>query len=1191
MEDFLISAGTKLGISAIKAFGGGGGGSAAGAALGAIAGAFDEDGGDFGGDDIGGDSLDFGGGEEDIGGFENDAGGGGGEQYVTEGYVGEEYVYDNESTDTTALGGGYIGEEYVYDNESTDTTTLDGGYYEEEPATYGAYDESGYEAGYNDDGTYTDEYGFTYDENGYVIDDGSGYDYSAEEGAFDQTTSPSGEAATYGEGYTYEEQEGEQAYEHSYGHGHHKNRGLGAGLALGGAAVAGAAVLGGVALAARKARGRGRGGVVAGRGRGAAAIGCPPWGRGGAAPAHRGRGRPQSFSGQGGVRPPLQHSATAPAGMVHGGGFRGRGGAPRGRGRGRGRGAPLAHQHSFPVAARGRGAVRARGVAHGAHSGAGRGGVIPAKLAAYGGPPAVLPTALGPPPCQPQVPGFNGVITPQSTGYVANGFQETLGAPPPYSPAVSNVSVPAPKPVANPAQLDQMSKRKLAALQQIQRREKDRIEAKRREEEADRKRLEAAQGGEKPCQDLAEPKVQINLPPGVKPVSSVLDIKKPDLINLPQELPLNISQNGVGRSNSVLAPQVLETPAPVSYQNAHPPVPTPVPAPIRTHVPVPGNLIEMDAGQFVQPAAPLTSPAPVSYPQSPPVNTPYGNPQSQQPGPNRWNAVELGNTQYNPNQPQQQQQPANQGPHRTLSMLQRFPSRKPIQQQRPVSMVIPPSHAQNMMNSGFGHKPAKNQQSFHYPHEHVREQAQNQAAPQIYPHNAPREPKKVEKPKEEVEEEGWKPPPLKVIQRRKFNSGEPEPLPQAEKASENTSSKTSTPHETSTFMPPPPPPLPFDEAPPPPPVLSSENAQQAQSPVNPIENAQQTPSLSLPVRNSLQTKASNENVQTTNVPSLPSENVQQAHLPSRPTETAQQVHLPQGPTETTQLSQQKTGAIENFNAQSAPSKAAVEHHELVETPKAETPKGYYENFAPGVDIPGLTVRKGSLPASLPSRGHQETAHIPHPQFQNQHTSHHETAINQNAYHSTHANTTVGAPHFSHETSTPIVHKQFQHFPGPQPPQNMNVNPQNYPIPPQQPFLQHSNTFPTVANPTPAQPVYDNDFNNYPRPPVAPQPFNNNIQNVSHPPSHIMEMPGSTGFAPVGGMQSPYDMNPMIAELPEIPRAMQGTQRVDDAEYLNRSEGISYETNSKKEDEKKQEQQQEDEIKMSANSWGFGWDRF
>ncbi|RVD87239.1 uncharacterized protein DFL_001481 [Arthrobotrys flagrans] len=1145
MEDFLISAGTKLGISAIKAFGGGGG-SAAGAALGAIAGAFDEDGGDFGGDDIGGDSVDFGGGGEDIdtGGFDNDAGGG------------DEYTED------------YTGEEY-YD-ESTDTTALDGGYYEEDPTTYGAYDESGYEEGYNDDGTYTDEYGVTYDENGYVVDDGSGYDRSAEGGGFDQTISPSGEAASYGDGYTYEEQEGEHAHEHDHSYGHHpKHRGLGTGLALSGAAVAGAAVLGGAALAARKARGRGRG-------RGAAAAGCAPWGRGGAAAAPRGRGRPQSFSGQGGARPPLQHSATAPVGMMHGGGFRGRG-VPRGRGRGRGRGVPLAHQHSFPVnaATRGRGAVRARGMAYGAHPGAGRGVPSPTNPVVYG--QGTLPTALGQPPvlCPQQVPGFNG-ITPQSTGYVANGFQETLGAPPPYTPAVSNVSVPAPKPVANPAQLDQMSKRKLAALQQIQRREKDRIEAKRREEEADRKRLEVAQGVEKPSQELVEPKVQINLPPGVKPVSPPVDIKPPDAINPPQELPPNVSQNGIGRSNSVLAPQVLETPPPVSYTNPHPPAPIPVAAPVRTHAPVPGNLVEMDGDQFVKPPVPLNSPAPVSYPQSPLANTSYGNAPNQ-PGSNRWSAVELGNCQYNPSQTQQQ--PTSQGPHRTLSVLQRLPSRKPIQQQRPVSMMIPPSHVQNMMNHGFNQKPSKNQNSFHYPHEHDRdrEQVQNQAPPQIYPHNAPREPRKEKQKGEEVEEEGWKPPPLKIIQRRKFNSGEPDLPPQVEKASENTSPKSLAPHETSALIPPPPPPLPFDEAPPPP-VLSGGNTQQAQPLVKPIENAQQTPSLSLPVRNSLQTKASNENVQPANVPSLPPENVQQTHLPSRPTET-------------TQLPQKTTGAIENLNAHSLPPKASAEHHELVETPnsKGETPKGYFENFAPGVNIPGLTVRKGSPPASLPSRAHQGTTHLPHHQFQNQQTGYHGTIMNQTAHHSTYTNTAVDAPHFSHETSTLTVHKQFNNFPSPQGRQNMSGNLYNNPIPPQQPSIQHPNTFPTVANSNPARSIHDNDFNNYPRPPVAPQPFNNNLHNISHPPSHIMEMPGSTGFAPTGGVKSPYDMNPMIAELPEIPTAMQGAQRVDDAEYLNRSEGISYETNNKKEDEKKQEA--EDEIKMSANSWGFGWDRF
>ncbi|KAK6342367.1 hypothetical protein TWF718_007767 [Orbilia javanica] len=1174
MEDFLISAGTKLGISAIKAFGGGGG-SAAGAALGAIAGAFDEDG-DFGGDDAGGDSVDVGGGE-DVGGFDNDAGGG---AEYTEDYAGDEY-YD----------------------ESANTTGLDGGYYEEEPSTYGAYDESGYEDGYNEDGTYTDEYGVTYDENGYVVDDGSGYDYSAEGGGFNQSTAPSGEAASYGEGYNYEEQEGGHTHEHLHGHGHHPHhRGLGTGLAIGGAAVAGAAVLGGVALAARKARGRGRGGALAGRGRGVAAAGYAPHGRGGAYPvaAPRGGGRPQSFSGQGGVRPPpLQHSATAPVGMIHGG-FRGRGGAPRGRGRGRGRGAPLGHQNSFPagpVAARGRGSVRARGMAHGAHPGAGRGVVSPTNQAAYGVPGA-LPTALGQPPCPQQVPGFNG-ITPQSTGHVANGFQETLGAPPPYTPAPPTFTIPAPKPMANPAQLDQMSKRKLAALQQIQRREKDRIEAKRREEEEDRKRLEAAQSGERPSQEPVEPKVQINLPPGVKPVSPPVDTVKPgpstlsqapgsgvNPVNPPQELPPNVNQNGVGRMNSILAPQVVETP--VGYTNIHPPVPTPAPAPApapaQTHVPVPGNLIEMDGGQFVSPVVPASQPAPVPYPQqTPPASTPYGGAQSQQqPGSNRWSAVELGNTQFDPNQPHQGQQSANQGPHRTLSMLQRFPSRKPIQQQRPVSMMIPPSHAQGILKLGFDRKPAKNQQTFHYPHEHDRDnqQAQNQAAPQIYPHNAPREPRKEKVKQEEVEEEevGWKPPPLKVVQRRKFNSGEPDPPLQAEKTPENISPTSTPSHETSAFIPPSPPPsLTFSGAPPPPPVLSSENAQQAEAPVKPIENAQQRPSLSLPVRNSLPTKASNENVQPTNVPSLPSENVQQAHLPS-------------GPTETTQLLQQTTGAIENSNAQPIPPTTRVENHELVETPnsKVETPKGYFENFAPGVDIPGLTIRKGSLPASLPSRTHHETTHLPHPQFQNQYTGHHGTIMNQTAHFSTSTNTAVGAPHFSHETSSPSVHKQFHDFPNLQGQQNTNNNLNNYPIPPIRPSVQHSSTFPVVANPNSGQPIYDNDFNNYPRPPVAPQPFNNNIRNISSPPAHIMEMPGSTGFASTSGVKSPYDMNPMIAELPEIPTAVQGAQRVDDAAYLNRSEGISYGTDNKKEDEKKQD---EDEIKMSANSWGFGWDRF
>ncbi|KAF3917566.1 hypothetical protein AA313_de0202837 [Arthrobotrys entomopaga] len=251
----------------------------------------------------------------------------------------------------------------------------------------------------------------------------------------------------------------------------------------------------------------------------------------------------------------------------------------------------------------------------------------------------------------------------------------------------------------------------------------------------------------------------------------------------------------------------------------------------------------------------------------------------------------------------------------------------------------------------------------------------------------------------------------------------------------------------------------------------------------------------------------------------------------------------------------------------------------------EIPKGYYENMAPDVQVPGLTVRKSSLPASIQSWPtanmvpHTNTANMvayqPSTQFQNQQGGHHSTTSNQASY----------SPNNLHETSTPTVTKFH-------PPFTKHTSPVTG-YPPTIPNPHHSTTFPSQLpqQTTPIPPVEAYVPPPLPQPPQAPpsiythrnsitQPqspntninptptritansptYNNSPSTLSSPPSHIMELSASTGFANVSGAKSPYDMNPLIAELPEIPGVPNNINngRVEDeAEYLNRREGYSY----------------------------------
>ncbi|EPS45581.1 hypothetical protein H072_437 [Dactylellina haptotyla CBS 200.50] len=1072
MEDFFLSAGVKLGAAALKSFTGKGSG--AGKALSLVAGAFDEDG-DCG-DDDGDDGGDDGGDEEAAA-----------EEYAIEeeAYAEEEY-YEEEA---------YEEEEYYDDSSNYIGQDAGDGYYEE-PTTYDAYDDDGESNSY-------------YDQDG-----GSGYDYTQQDAQYQEPT-------TYGQ---YEEPQEPEEHAGHGGHGGHgkhngaSHRGLGTALAVGGAAVAGAALVGGAALAAKKARGRG-GAAARGRGASAGAIyGAPLRGahppqpqRGRGGPALRGRPHSQSFGTVGagaGCPPPLMHSATAPAGVhyaVRGAPSRGRG-APRGRGRGGGGVvvAAVPQQAYAPVATRGRGAVRARGAIR--LPGAGRG---VASLTSPGvhhahNMPGNIPPTLGPAPCAPQFQqqAFSGGpgVSVQNASYIGQAPVDpnaTIGAPPPYNSVVNTAFAPTQRVQADPKQLEQMSKRKLAALQAVQRREKSRIEAKRREEQQDQDRLQGLQNGSKypDAQELEEPKVQINLPPGVKlqnqPEAQEMPNNQADT-NSPSSIDSK-KNNRLSRTSSVFAPQVVDSTTQAGFNQ--PPARQPQ-----------TNFYEMDgAGGFSKPNPQFNSPVPLSYPQSPPARTSFSG-QNHQPPSHRWSvvslpsdAVEIGGAQQPPHpnswgQPQSSAQSANQ-PQRSSSLVQRFPSRKPVQ--RPVSMMIPPSHAQNMANIGFN-QPAHPQQPIRHPNfQNTPPQQGYHQNPGVAPQNFTPQPTPTEIAEEEPD--GWKPPPLKAVQRRKFNSGEPEPLVEEPTAyeTEPLTQKQTKSHETSStnsaFAPPPPPPsLPFGQPPP----LPSFPAQESVAPLD-------IPPAPVP-------------------PIAPSGLSKQAAMP--------QQNLPPTP--------------------------------------PEIPKGYFENVAPGVDVPGLTVRKGSLPASF----HTQTANMapagtttnmvahqsPTSQFQNQQAGHHSTIANQ----------AIHAPHLFHETSTPTVTKIHQSFPqtASQQQQQQQQYPMNYTQPPPQ-QLHHANTFPATPN-TPQSASAYNQQTSYPQIPPLPQP-----------PSHIMEMPGSTGFAYSNNTKSPYDMNPMIAELPELPLPPGMKQQGEDTEDLNRREGHSYDTPEKP------------EYKLSANAVSFGWDSY
>ncbi|KAK6355564.1 hypothetical protein TWF696_004664 [Orbilia brochopaga] len=682
MEDLLWSAGTKLGISAIKAFTGSKA-KGAGKALNVLAGAFDEDGGDDGDDDDGGD--------EDYGGEE------------------EEEAYEKEEEEAVAEEAEeeYAAEEEEYAAEEVAEELAEEEYYEEE---------------YAQDDYAQDEYGY---------EDGGEYDDSTDATAtFEQTT-----GTTY-EGYAYTEpaDDGTQDTAYAQTNARVRPRATSRGIGLAAAAVGGAAVAAGAAaLAAKRGRRKPRGAAM-----------CPPGrgrGRGGAAPARGGR--------------PNQAVGGLPPGR--GGTLRGRGrGRGSGRGRGRGRGGavaghPVAHPQQQP----------------GAHS--------PYQLPPQDQIPLGLPSALGPmPTVQPVVQPVSyaavGRLPLHSSSYISPPPVQQEAQPPPYA-TVAYSSMPTQRQQASPAVLEQIAKRRLSALQQVQQRERDRIAARKREEQEDRLRA-SGQPGQLATQNTPElePSTKINLPPGV-------------------------ASQKVGRTKSSMAPQaveklkVVEKPKttiqmPNAVEMPQPANPTPRPPPVNPAPIVADNYYEMDGGAIPS--------APVSYNPAPPP------PQWGAPAP----AVELDSSQYQSRpqapshantwaQPEQRAElPPSSGPQRSMSMVQRFPSRKAVP--RPVSMAVPPSAV-----NAYNQNPA-----FHQP------QSQLVEAPQ-----SPQDPQEVE---------GWTPPPPKSVPRRKFGSGPPEisAISNSGSSRTETSVPDSRPNETTSpvrftnpaFSPPPAPPFPPSES-------------------------------------------------------------------------------------------------------------------------------------------------------------------------------------------------------------------------------------------------------------------------------------------------------------------------------------------------------------------------------------------
>ncbi|KAF3929403.1 hypothetical protein ABW19_dt0207777 [Dactylella cylindrospora] len=1109
MEDILISAGIKLGTKAIKAFTGGGSKPGAGSVIGALAGA------------ALGEDVDFEGGED----FEIEDGGGeeaGEEEYDAtadtgaEEYTGEEVYQEEVAYDDTGA--------YAQEGATEE-------YYTEDATGYGAYggEATAYDQTYYDEtaveGTYTDEYGVAYDASGNVVDDGSGYTY-------EYTT---GEATTYGE-YAFDgtDQEATGQYDDPTSTGQDATgqtevqpviagSAFGKGAAVGGVALAGAAVAGGAALAARRGRGRGKG-IPAGRGHVVPLLQRgrgTPIGRARGALMHPRGGLPQQAVGTtGGMRlPPSKHSTPAHNAVVRGAPFRGRGGPMRGGARGGMGPHHVGHNGATTtVTVRGRGSARARGVARGGRqshednrkTSTGPIGVNnnPAQVINTSQPVIPIPTQpVVPIPTQPVIPistqpasgipttvgpmpgtvqqaqfynGINPMPPTMGIGYMgqANGIQDPnmgMGSPPPSYASViyNNPGAPAPtqRRAMDPSTLQQMKTRKLEALQRVQQKEKDRIEAKRKEEERDRER---ARSGAHNFEESQEPKVQINLPPGVQaagpPTVPQKDErppagKDPRLANV---FPTQSPQSSLGRSDSSVAPQVVPQVAPRVTENPNPTSHAPNPI---TYTPSPlsppnQTSYEMDGNGFTKPAARMDAPTPTSYNQQAPEpilynqSAPRPQPvpvqnQNRMPPPNRWsisgpspNPVELGsdsmrqqppvpgpvhsNTWTSAPQPvnpqESQNQQASGGTQRPLSMLQRFPSRKPIQAQRPVSMMARPSQSQTGFGAAGFNQPSRDPR---FSYQQSGQQSYPPEPTEIYSQNV------VPSPPLEEEEEGWKPPPLRAVQRRRFHSGDPNPPvepPEArgprELASTPPKKLASPPPANNAFEPPPPPP------PLPPPTLD-------QAPV------------------------------------------------------AVKVDRPE--------------------------------------PEPERRGSYFENMSPDIEIPGLRIRKSPTASSNSSTTTNYVAyHNPSPPFQNQSSGRPGTQANQTGYQAYHS---VGNPVTASSASSPTY---------------------TYSTPAYSQGQDTGNSTNYRAEGSAYSPYREAQS------PVAQ--FQNQQFAVAQPPSHIMEMPASTGWAHTSNdKSSPYNMNPMIAELPEIP-----------APPIVRKQEIEPQTSAPV---------------MSANSVTFGWESY
>ncbi|EWC43825.1 hypothetical protein DRE_07269 [Drechslerella stenobrocha 248] len=966
----------------------------------------------------------------------------------------------------------------------------------EEESVYGE-SESYYEGG-EEDYSYEEGYEEGYEEEpegeGYAYEPGKGYVYEYEPedpGALDQTSS------TYTGDTYFEQTDISQGH-----HGQLKSPG-GQSRSLVGLAVGGAALAAGAALVANRARRRGRG-----------AAGHPP---------SRGRGR-----GRGGA------GAVAGRGRPHAQGLGGRLPVRGGIAQGPGRGGGFA---SGQVAS----------------SKLGR---LPLRPVSYIGPPSLQ---------DPTTPQFSNPPPSYSAVYPGG-----VGAAP----------LPTQRQRPNPAQLAQMSMRKLEALRQVQQQERERIEAQRREQQQDQQRPE------KPAAAVPElePQTLINLPPGVgkpnkKPVTAT------QVVNLPQQAKPrpnavnNPSLHEIGGSgyaqtqpanprpqaSSPSAPGAQPRPNVVSNSSFHemdgigytqtqqaqtqPQIPSPS-SPVAQSRP---NMVnntsfhEMDGigytqAQQTQPQAQVPSPSAQSRPNV--VNNPsfhemdgVGYTQAQQAQPQA--QVPSSPAQSRPNVMNNPSFYEMDGSGYTQTQVVNLPPSKAQQSQpqaqfpSPPAPVTQPSSAVNnssfyeMDGSGFYEMEGS---------EYTRpiELPQTQARPQIPPPPAPatQSPPGAMNPSfYEMDGSGYTPvPAAQPVAAQPVTYPPPQPAaaqawaPAVELDSARRYNATAQgrpqPVHASTWAQPGPAQAPAQ--------LPTNGPQRTTSMLQrfPSRKPVQRPAsiavpsgagpIASPVSQNNAVRPAPAAIENANVNANASsvqDNEEVGGWKPPPLKAVQRRRFGSGAGNPPQLeTAQPPDASSSSETASAPARTATENTYVNPAFDAPPPpptfqqehqsahkKGYFENAAPDTVIPGLKVRRPehvSSPSSLPPTANA-AVQAPNPGFQNQSVTHHATGSNQAAQ---------WGP-TTHETSTPTpIAASYEHARA----ESLST------------YSTGLYNVPSKLPPPPKPPP--SSFSDSPDPSARPGAF------------AAVELPASTGWA---SGQSPYDMHPMISELPEVSRRPAG----------------------------------------------------